>query len=553
MTTHTNSDWASTQKIKRRSVLMGLAATAMVGPLGSLAKGQDGGPLLRVGMQDFYGEQLDPVIGGANSNYIMLHGMYDCAFETDRDTGETIAGIVKSWEIAEDNLSWTFHVRDDVTFHDGSPLTAEDIAFSYNRMVEQDATYAANWRQVLGDTPNIEILDPYTLRIHTNGPQPLLAYSSASPANEPYFSIFPKAYIEKNGIDYFRANPIGSGPYRFVSHTPGDNIEFAAVDYPHWSGVTPKFKRVVMYLVPEESTRRSMIETDQLDVTEASMESAKALQDEGYTIFSGGFSLARFWTFGAYRALAQGQPLADVRVRHALSLAINRQEIIDTLFYGQARFPAPAEGASPDLTPEQREKWAAWGKDAFRFDPDAAKALLAEAGYPDGFTLEFWSVPDSAAPYLKDLALAVAGYWQAIGVQADIRAVDRAAYRKVRDTGSSTDMIGKMAADATLISKLARIDFVVFTSQYGTLDFLADSPDAPEFDAAYLEAKSSMDADRTHQLLERMLEITTASWVCLPVVAAPLLYVHGPRVALEYRDWDQGFAKYFAQWEPVQG
>lgn len=536
--------------VSRRTVLTGLAGLAFVGPLGAFrVRAADGQSVLRVGLQDFYGEQLDPIIGGSNSNYLMLQGMYDGAFETNPDTGEIIPGIVKAWEIAPDNLSWTLHVRDDVVFHDGSKLTADDIAFSYMRAVSKEATYGANWRGVLGDNPRIDVLDSYALRVYTQGPQPLLAYSSAAPVNEPYFVIFPKAYIEKNGIDYFRAHPIGSGPYKFVEHVAGDHITFAAVDYPHWSGVVPDFKQAVMYLVPEEATRRSMLETDQIDVIEASMQSAKTLQDEQFNTFTGGLSLARFWTFGAYRPQAKGMPLADPKVREALSLAINRQEIIDTIFFGQAQWPPPVDGASPDMTPAQRDKWAAWAKQAFRYDPDAAKKMLADAGYPNGFSFEFWSVPDSTAPYLGDLVLAVAGYWQKLGVQANVKQADKAAYRQVRTTSKSPELIGKMADDASLLSKLARIDFVNWTSQYGVLDFLAESPDVKEFDALYVEGKSSMDPNRTEQILDRMLEITTSSWVCLPILAAPLFYASGPHVKIDYPKWGQGLGKYFADWK----
>ncbi|MEJ0011204.1 MAG: ABC transporter substrate-binding protein [Bauldia sp.] len=539
--------------VRRRTVLAGLAATAVAGPLSTIvAKAADDGPELRVAMQDFYGEQLDPIIGGSNSNYLMLQGLYDGAFEINPETGEVAPGIVKAWETAPDGLSWTFHLRDDVVFHDGSKLTADDLAYSYGRAVSKEATYGSNWRSMLGDTPNIEVLDPYTLRIHTAVPQPLLAYSSAAPANEPYLVIFPKAYIEKNGIDNFRAHPIGSGPYKFVSHTPGDNIQFAAVDYPHWSGVTPDFKRLTLYLVPEESTRKSMIETDQIDVIEASMETAKTLKDEGFGTFSGMVALARFWTFGAYRPQAKGLPLADVRVREALSLAINRQEIIDTMFYGQAQMPPPSAGATPDMTAATRQKWADWSKQAYRYDPDAAKKLLADAGYPDGFSFDFWSVPDSSAPFLADLVLAVAGYWEKLGIHANVTAADKAAYRQVRTTSKSPALIGKMACDASPVNRLGRIDFVIWTSQYGVLDFLAESPDIKEFDADYLEAKSSMDPAHTADLLERMVEISTASWCCLPIVAAPGFYANGRHVSLTYPVWGQGLGKYFAQWKHVQ-
>lgn len=536
--------------IRRRTVLAGLAATAFAGPLSSLRAGaEESAPLLRIAVQDFWSDNPDLIVNSGSAIFGMLQCMYDGLFEVDQTTGAVGPGIVKAWEVAPDNLSWTMHLRDDVIFHDGSKLTADDVAFSYQRLASPASAWTKSWVGLLGDPQHIEVIDPYTLRVYTNGPQPLLAYSSAAPAMEPYFVVFPKAYIEKNGADYFSQHPVGSGPYKFVSHVAGDHFEFEAVDYPHWSGKVPQFKRVIIYLVPEESTRRSMLETGQIDVIEASMQDAHDLQGEKYHTFAGGYAAARFAAEGSFQPQAKGMPLGDIRVRQAMSLAINRQEIIDTLFYGYAKLPPPPNGATPDMTPELRQKWADWAKTNYRYDPDAAKKLLVDAGYANGFSFDFWSVPDSAASYLGDLILAVAGYWEKLGIHANIVQADHAAYAAVRTTRKSDKLIGKMVADATLLSKQARVDFVNWTSQYGQLDYLGGSPDAPEFDALYVEGKSAMDPARQEQIIDRMLEISTSSWAVFSVLAAPIFYANGPNVGIDYPVWGQGLGKYFVDWK----
>ncbi len=552
-----------TEGMTRRELLrlLGLTGVGLAAGTFGAACGPSAGPavsptptkvdrILRVAVPQFWGETFDPTVESGSAALEMAE-IYDTPFGRDPTNSAYTAGIVDKWELAADKLSWTFHVRNDVVFHDGSKLTAADLKFSYEGAARNDpkVIYGVKWRQLLGDKPRINLLDDYTLQIFTNGPQPDFFMSSG--LENPFFQIFPKAYIEKNGWQYFGKNPIGTGPYRFVRYEPGNVAEFAATDYKHWSGVVPAFNRLLIYQVPEETTRIGMLRTGEIDFTAVSLDGAVSLQKDGFKTVQGEDTCSQLWVIGAYHQLAKGRPLADVRVRQALSLAINRQEIIDTVFHGLATIPPPPKlgWTRPDLGPAMVAKWKAWSQTNYRYDPQEAKRLLKEAGYGSGADIEFWNSPDYAAPYLADLVVTCASYWERVGIHATLRNVDRTVTDKARNTSKSTELVGKMMSDSTTTRRPSSVrKFDDYTSKYGSKDYLANSPNVAEFEALWLEGVASFDPARIEQIVERLTTISTDSWVGIPVVTAAQNFVVGPRVDCYYPPIDQP-ASYFAKWK----
>jgi len=141
--------------------------------------------------------------------------------------------------------------------------------------------------------------------------------------------MMPKKYIEKVGAAEFRKNPIGSGPWKFVKSVPGDRVEYEAVDYPHWRG-KPSFKRMHILLVPEESTRVAMVRTGEAAIASISPEAIKEVEAAKLKMISVPATMqAVYYLWGTYRPDQKDNPVADIRVRQALSMAIDRQQIID--------------------------------------------------------------------------------------------------------------------------------------------------------------------------------------------------------------------------------
>lgn len=483
---------------------------------------------LKIGVADFYKGELDPTqqIGSGARELLQ---MFDTALQLD-EKGAVMPGIVKSWKIAPDHLSWILTVRDDVIFHDGSKLTAHDVAFSYARPIVENLEYAKRWGALLGKKPRIEVTDDYTLRVYTNGPQSSFAVMSTFVDLGCW--ILPKAYIEKNGAEYFRSHPVGSGPYKFVRFVPGDRMDFEAVNYKHWR-VNPEFKRVTHYLIPEEATRIMMLQKGMLDAIPVSLEGAIQLKKKGFTTMGGAEGLAWAVVTGAYHPKAKGSPLADVRVRQALSLAINRQELINSMLYGMAGMPPPARvgWSNPDMTPVLVKKWKDWAAKNYRYDPQEARRLIKEAGYANGFTFDIWSAPDPSAVYMGDIALALAGYWAEVGAKAVIVPVDGGTLNAHAFTTKSTQRIGKMAMDAHGLPRPSTsLYHHVFTTDAGAYDLFAGAPFQGDFDALFKEAISCMDPKRAEELLDKIISMNTSSWTGIPILTCPRLYAFGPRV-----------------------
>jgi peptide/nickel transport system substrate-binding protein len=478
--------------------------------------------------------------------------MYDTAFEI-APGGALAPGIVKRWEVAPDGLSWVLYIRDDVVFHDGSKLTAEDVAFSYDRAATSERSLLANeWIAMLGKKPRIEVVDKYTVRVYTSGPQPEFAVLSTK--FSPSLWIMPKAYIEKNGMDYFLQHPIGTGPYKFVRYVPGDLMEYQAVDYKHWR-VNPGFDRLTVYLIPEETTRVYMLEKGLLDATPVSLEAAVALKAKGFTTREGSVGVAQLWPMGAFLPEAKGKPLADVRVRKALSLAINRQEIIDTLFHGFGSIPGPLRAGWEDtdlarMTPETLAKWKAWVAENYRYDPTEAKRLIAEAGYGAGFTFDVSSAPDNSAPFLQDVIVICTAYWKKVGANANVINLDAGSWKTVRKTSVSTKLVGNMGADATDYPRPSTLDsWDRFTQDQGSMDVFRGAPRGAEYDALYVAATNEMDVAKRAKMLDQMMEIVMPEWPGIATVASPAMYAFGPRVNVYLPLPLRHIADYYADWK----
>src|SRR6185312_3119820 len=174
-------------------------------------------------------------------------------------------------------------LRPGQKFHNGDPLTAQDVKFSLQRQMAPNSTASAapTLRRTI---KSIDVVDDLTMQVHTATPQIGLP-PALSRAVAPEGSVMPKAYIEKVGEEEFRRKPIGSGPWRFVRSVAGDRIEFAAVDYPHWRG-TPHFKNLQILLVPEESTRVAMVRTGEAAIASIGPETMLSAARGGLEVLS---------------------------------------------------------------------------------------------------------------------------------------------------------------------------------------------------------------------------------------------------------------------------
>ena len=324
--------------LRRSRLLGGVAASVLAAfSVAHAADHQEG--TLVVALETLGGQTMDPILEGRAPHAHYQAPIFDALIGFNLEEGGLGPGVTEKWELAEDGLSWFFHLQKGLKWHNGDPLTAHDVKFSLERTMSEEsiASRAAALRR---NVKSIEVVDDHTVRVYTKGVQVHFP-AGLSRAVFQEGQLMPKNYIESMGVEKFRSDPVGSGPWKFVESVPGDYVEFEAVEGPHWRG-TPNFKRLRILLVPEESTRVAMVRTGEAAIASISPESIREVEAANLKLISVPATMQAIYQFwGMYKDSQKDSPLADVRVREALSLAIDRQQIIDHVMYGQARWPMP--------------------------------------------------------------------------------------------------------------------------------------------------------------------------------------------------------------------
>jgi peptide/nickel transport system substrate-binding protein len=502
----------------RFRVLVGSALLLLVGAFPHLATGAADKDTLVIALDTLGAQVMDPILDTRAPHAHYQAPIWDSLVGFDLEKGGIGPGAAERWERAADGKSWTFFLRKGQRFHNGDPVTAHDVKFSLERIMlpESLSSGAAALRRAVD---RIEVLDDLTVRVHTKGVIPHFA-ASLSRAVFMEGTVMPKTYIEKVGAKAFRERPIGSGPWKFVRNVPGDRIEYEAVDYPHWRG-TPQFKRMTLLLVPEQSTRLAMVRTGEASIASIGPEALKEVRDGGMkTVTVPGTMQAVYQFWGLYRPEVKGSPLTDVRVREALSLAIDRQQIIDHVMLGEARMPLPftVYRYSIDVT---IPRWEDWSKTALRYDPARAKKLLAEAGHANGFRLTFWNTALPGTPFMVQIGEAVAGFWEKLGVKVEMKGVEWGVFDPM-GRGEQKGLVGTASMYRTAGRPEPSPRYITTLNSKGVQHLFGDPDNCPalcqEADKAYEAVVSERDDAKRTAATSRMIEVAANSWVVVPIV-----------------------------------
>ncbi|MDO8670212.1 MAG: ABC transporter substrate-binding protein [Dehalococcoidia bacterium] len=357
---------------------------------------------------------IDPALATPATFQEMAAAIFDSLTEMSPQ-GQIIPGIAERWEIATNGMSQTFYIRKGVKFHNGDDLTGADVKFSIERMMSPIATHsdAAVWRSFIA---SVALKDDFTVVINMKAPVFELLKGFTDFGGSP--AVVPKKYLEEKGNDYFGTHPVGSGPYKYVGGVAGASIELEAMDS-HWKGV-PKFKNITVLKVPNEASKVAMLKTGELDAAMISPDSAADLQKAGLRILKHEGGSQYFAIFYYDIEHPKDAAMGDVKVRKAMSLAVNRKEIIDYVYKG---YGEPSVlfygGRSADF----------WDSNLLKpdpYDPEGAKKLLTEAGYPNGFTTKLWDKDPGGINTTLNTSLV--GYWSKIGVKTEIVPIEFAAF-----------------------------------------------------------------------------------------------------------------------------
>ena len=471
-------------------------------------------------------QTFDPIKSDYTGQGMNLFSMFDTL--TWWEKGEDKPMLAEKWEVSQDGLTWTFYLRKGVKFHNGADLTAADVKFSLDRYISSESLQPpVNFTQIA----TVNIVDDYTIRIVTKSIQPFMAYYT-SPASSTLL-ITPKSYIDQKGIEYFKQHPVGSGPYRFVSATFGDVSEFEALDT-HWARPAA-FKKLSVIRVSEETTKAAMLRTGAVDITDVGLETAASLEALGFKTRPHSMQTGTLYFFGAYEARGKGMPTQDVRVRKALSMAINRKDIIDNLYKGKAEAGLPLE-CMASQSDFDTKYWYDYFAKANAYDPTEAKRLLKEAGYADGFKIKFYSCQPSGRGFLPQWAEIIATNWREIGVIAELNPVELGTYTAWRRHPANIALIGNalMYGNPEYPGRSAALMLVNFLSDAGHTRTV-DGANMPELDKLIQAAGSEMDKTKRAELSAQATKMVVDSYTVCQIARVPMTIVSGPRVSLD--DW----------------
>jgi peptide/nickel transport system substrate-binding protein len=330
------------------------------------------------------------------------YGVYDHLLRFEDESTAVEPGLAESWEISDDGLVYTLHLRQGVKFHDGTDFNAEAVKFNLERQIDPNHPYHDTGQFpyaefTWGTVDNIEVVDDYTVKITLKEVfAPFLNHLAMHPA-----AMASPTAIEQYGAD-FSSNPVGTGPFKFVSWTPG--VEVILEKNPDYWGGAPQVDRVIYRPIIEDQSRLTELEAGGVNfiVNVPPDDLARLKDDESLTVVEQP-GMHTWWV-----AFNQSkEPFNNTLVRQAMNYAVNKQAIVDNLLKGTGilavnPLPPVVWSYTDDVT-------------RYDYDPEKAKQLLAEAGYPDGFSCSFW-IPESGSGMQQPVPMGTA-------IQADLKAV----------------------------------------------------------------------------------------------------------------------------------
>jgi len=437
--------------------------------------------------------------------------------------GQALApSLAESWNVAPDGLSYEFTLRRNARFHNGDPVTAEDVKFSFERYRGVAA------RTFKARVASVDVLSPQRVRFVLRQPWPDFMTFYGTPATGAGW-IVPKKYVERVGDDGFKKAPVGAGPYRFVSFSPGVELVLEAFEQ-YWRK-TPAVKRLVFKVVPDESTRLAMLKRGETDVaiTFLGALAEEVKRTPGLTL-KPTFTPWTQWMAFTVEQWDPKSPWYDARVRQAANLALDRQAINQALFLGFARITG-------SVIPHMFDFY--WPAPTYAHDPVKARQLLAEAGYPNGFD---GGVVSSDLVYAS-FAEAAANYLGAIGIRLKLAPMERAAHTKAQQEKRLRGL--NVTGTASFGNAASRIE--AYVASGGVLAWGS----YPDIDALFQEQVAEPDRKRREAMLHRIQQLMHERAMFVPLLEPAILHGYGPRVAESGLGLITGYS-YSAPYEDVR-
>lgn len=481
---------------KRRSVLALLLVAALTVVLGGCQDGKDGkadssdttssqvstestptgepvmGGSITVGIPQDIEDSLDPHKSVAAGTKEILFNIYEGLVKPDEE-GNLNDAVAESHSISEDGKVYTFKFRNGVKFHDGTTVTAEDVKYSIERCagINGDGTPLV---EAFSNVDKVEIPDESTIDIYLKE------------ADTEFLAYLTVAIVPEH-VEDLEADPVGTGPFHYVSRSPQENIVLEKFsDY--WDTENQAYlDKVTFRIVKDSNAVVTNLKSGTLDMYArlSSTQTAQLAEDSDFTIYDGGMNLVQ-----ALYLNNAVEPLNNVKVRQALCYAANRQEVLDMIadgkgtIIGSSMFPAFGKYYVPELS------------ERYNQDIEKAKELLKEAGYPDGFELTI-TVPNNYQQHI-DTAQVLVEQLKAIGVTAKIQQVEWDSWLSdvYADRKFQSTVVG---VDAAYLTGRALLERFTSTSSKNFINYSNE-----EYDKLYQQVKTSTDEEEQVELYKKM-------------------------------------------------
>ena len=482
-----------------------LAAFAFLATAGSLAAAN-----LTIGLGTDV-TAVDPHYHNLTPNNNVANHLYGYLVERN-EKSQMIPGLATEWK-AIDPTTWEFKLRKGVKFHDGSEFTAADVVASIERVPKvqnSPSPFTAYTKQIT----KIDVVDPYTIRFKTAQPYPLM------PSDMTQVAIINKQFANSSTEDFNSGKAaIGTGPYKLVKFTKGDRLEFARNDA-YWGGKTP-WEKVTLRIVTQDAARVAALLAGDVQVIEnvPTSDVAKLAQDKKLSVFRQTSDRLMYVHMDSDRNVTptvtgkdgkalDKNPLKDARVRKALSKMINRPAIVERVMEKEA---IPAGQLVPDFL-----FGATKNLKVEAYDPEGAKKLLAEAGYPDGFKVTLHATNNR---YVNDakIAQAVAQMWTRGGIPTKVVAMPSATYfPQATELKFSTMLLGWSTGTGESSSSLKAL-LMTFNKDKGFGTANRGRYSNTKVDALTEDAMMTVDDVKREAYLQRAAELAIGETGLIPL------------------------------------
>lgn len=459
---------------------------------------------------------FDPALGPSGMSHVVIEQIYSTLMSVDTDA-VPYPDLAESYEVSDDGLTYTFKLRDGVQFHNGDPLTAEDVKFTFDRLRAEDSGYS--YKSQIETIESVDVIDPLTVQFTLSVPTgPFLTYMAF-----PGSSIVSKSLLE-SGHD-LNAQPIGSGPFKFVSYQPRSMVIFEKNPNFYEAG-KPYFDGMEFHLIADVTALTNAVISGTVHFTNEVPPKDWANVSNSAGIVGQTLEGSRYYWLLMNNTVA---PLDNAKVRQAIAHAINREAIVAATFFGQA---TPLLGG---VIPEWN--WAYPDITAFspQGDVEKAKALLAEAGVADGFTTSMTMA--SSFPAMLAMAPILQANLAAIGIQAEIKTMEIPRFWDEVWAPSAFDI-----TTMYWVSPLADPDDFVYNNYATGTGINVQQSSSQAMDKLLQDAKSATSIDERKALYKAQQELALEEMPIVPLVNAYLLIAHTERLK-NYKPMRTGFLK----------